>query len=118
MSGCRICIIVHVDPPGDLCPGCAAVVQVPGVSLDDQLSGRQAALLEAIFDLREHLGYGPSLREIGSVVGMKSTNGVSEMLSRVERKGYITRQKLLSRSLGVTPRGEKWATGKRWRVEA
>jgi len=44
-------------------------------------------------------GYPPTLREIGSFMGIRSTNGVNDHLRALERKGYLTRDDMKSRAL-------------------
>ena len=47
-------------------------------------------------------GYPPTLREIGSRMGIRSTNGVNDHLRALERKGYLTREDMKSRALRPT----------------
>lgn len=47
-------------------------------------------------------GYPPTLREIGAAIGVRSTNGVNDHLRALERKGYITRDDMLSRGIRPT----------------
>ncbi len=44
-------------------------------------------------------GYPPTLREIGSHMGIRSTNGVNDHLRALERKGYLKREDMKSRAL-------------------
>jgi repressor LexA len=44
-------------------------------------------------------GYPPTLREIGTQMGIRSTNGVNDHLRALERKGYLTREDMKSRAL-------------------
>jgi len=44
-------------------------------------------------------GFPPTLREIGSHFGIKSTNGVNDHLRALEKKGYLQREDLKSRAL-------------------
>jgi len=55
--------------------------------------------LRTIEDYLEENGYPPSIREIGSIIGIKSTNGVSDHLKALEKKGYLTRSGFKSRTL-------------------
>src|SRR5678809_709227 len=48
-------------------------------------------------------GYPPTLREIGARMGIRSTNGVNDHLRALERKGYLTREDMKSRTLRPTP---------------
>lgn len=65
----------------------------------EELTERQQAILEFI---RQHItenGYPPTVREIGSAFGIRSTNGVADHLKSLERKGYLERGSLKSRAL-------------------
>jgi repressor LexA len=63
------------------------------------LTERQNQVLASIEEYLEEHGYPPSIREIGKLVGIKSTNGVSDHLKTLERKGYLTRSGFKSRTL-------------------
>jgi len=65
----------------------------------EPLTDRQSVILSAIQDYISEHGYPPSIRDIGSIVGIKSTNGVSDHLKAIERKGYLTRADNKSRAL-------------------
>jgi len=65
----------------------------------EPLTDRQSVILSAIQDYISEHGYPPSIREIGSIVGIKSTNGVSDHLKAIERKGHLTRADNKSRTL-------------------
>lgn len=68
------------------------------------LTSKQVQVLEFIqLSLRER-GYPPTLREIGTQMGIKSTNGVNDHLKALETKGYLTRDDMKSRSLRLTTR--------------
>ena len=65
----------------------------------DRLSHCQRQVFEFI---RSHIagkGYPPTLREIGSALGVSSTNGVADHLRRLEKKGYIAREPNASRAI-------------------
>jgi repressor LexA len=69
-----------------------------------QPTARQLAYLRIIAqDVRDR-GYGPSFRELGAALGVGSTNGVSEVVHRLIKRGYLTRDRG-SRTLRVTPAG-------------
>jgi repressor LexA len=71
------------------------------------LTDRQEAILEFIrVSIRER-GYPPTLREIGAQMNIRSTNGVSDHLRALERKGYLRREDMKSRALRPTNLGEK-----------
>ncbi len=66
-----------------------------------KLTARQAAVLEAIAtSIRDH-GYPPTVREIAAAIGVKGTNGVSDHLAMLERKGYIRRDSIVSRGIAI-----------------
>ena len=67
------------------------------------LTNRQSQVLEAIRGYIDDNGYPPSIRELGRLVGIKSTNGVSDHLKAIERKGYLLRQDYKSRAMIPIP---------------
>jgi repressor LexA len=56
-------------------------------------------VLDFISDSIRKRGYPPTLREIGSHFGIRSTNGVNDHLRALEKKGYLHREDLKSRAL-------------------
>ncbi|HEY3233664.1 MAG TPA: transcriptional repressor LexA [Polyangiaceae bacterium] len=66
------------------------------------LTRRQEQTLEFIRRSTEERGYPPTLREIGDYMGIRSTNGVNDHLRALERKGYLRREDMKSRTLRVT----------------
>ncbi len=64
-----------------------------------KLTDRQRAVLEFISASIIDRGYPPTLREIGNHLGIRSTNGVNDHLRALERKGYLTREDMKSRTL-------------------
>lgn len=72
------------------------------------LTDRQEAILEFIRRSIRDRGYPPTLREIGAHMGIRSTNGVSDHLRALERKGYLRREDMKSRALRPTaPKGAR-----------
>lgn len=67
-----------------------------------RLTARQKAVLTFITESIDDRGYPPTLREIGNHLGIKSTNGVNDHLRALERKGYLTREDMKSRTLRPT----------------
>ena len=67
-----------------------------------KLTQRQQAVLEFIVESIQDQGYPPTLREIGNHLGIRSTNGVNDHLRALERKGYLTREDMKSRTLRPT----------------
>lgn len=68
-----------------------------------KLTERQKAVLDFIVESIHDRGYPPTLREIGNHLGIRSTNGVNDHLRALERKGYLTREDMKSRTLRPTP---------------
>jgi len=76
----------------------------------DGLSTRQRAILEFIHERQQDHGMTPSYREIGDAMGIKSTNGVSDHIKALLRKGYLERvgaggKGALARALSLTDAG-------------
>ena len=65
------------------------------------LTNRQREVLQAIVDYRAARGYSPTLRELGAILGIGSTNGVNDNLKAIERKGYIRRDPIVARGIVV-----------------
>jgi len=63
------------------------------------LTDRQRQVLDFISDSIRKRGYPPTLREIGSHFGIRSTNGVNDHLRALEKKGFLHREDLKSRAL-------------------
>ncbi len=76
------------------------------------LTERQKMILDFIKQSIRERGYPPSLREIGSHMGIKSTNGVNDHLTALERKGYLRRDSMKSRALQPTEMIERGATAR------
>jgi repressor LexA len=68
----------------------------------NKLTDRQRMVLEYICSSISDRGYPPTLREIGLKLGIRSTNGVNDHLRALERKGYLTREDMKSRTLRPT----------------
>lgn len=55
------------------------------------LTARQAEAKDFILaHLRKH-GFPPTIREVGKALGITSTNGVSDLLKALEKKGHVHR---------------------------
>ena len=65
------------------------------------LTKRQQDILDFIESFMQRRGYPPTLREIGSEFGIKSTNGVRVNLAALEKKQYIKRRPWLSRGIEI-----------------
>ena len=66
-----------------------------------ELTKRQREIFDYIRSSVVELGRPPSLREIGEEFGINSTNGVRSVLEALERKGYIRRNRYLSRGIEI-----------------
>ncbi|NLE73595.1 MAG: transcriptional repressor LexA [Actinobacteria bacterium] len=75
------------------------------------LTERQLAILEAIEDLMHRNGYPPTVREIGSAVGLSSPASVQNHLHALERAGYVRRGSLKRRALEIV-KGAGGRTGR------
>ena len=69
------------------------------VKRGDPLSDKERDVLAYIRSAVRDQGYPPTIRELGAVFGIASTNGVRYYLSRLEEKGFIRRNPRLSRGI-------------------
>src|SRR5947207_13187919 len=67
--------------------------------LTDQLTDRQAKILEYIRYQNKVRNYPPSVREIGEAVGLSSSSTVHNHLNQLERRGLIKRDPSKSRTV-------------------
>lgn len=63
------------------------------------LTERQQLVLDYIQERIADWGYPPTIREIGEHLGIRSTNGVSDHLKALEKKGFLKREGQKSRTL-------------------
>lgn len=63
------------------------------------LSERHKKILEVLEDYQINVGYPPSIREIGKEAGISSTSVVNYYLDQLEDKGYIERDRKVSRGM-------------------
>lgn len=68
----------------------------------EPLTDRQQLVLDFIRASIVERGYPPTLREIGTKMGIRSTNGVNDHLRALERKGHLCRDDMKSRALRPT----------------
>jgi repressor LexA len=68
------------------------------------LSERQGRILSFLEDFTRENEYPPTIREIGAAVGISSTSVVNYNLNVLEYKGYIIRDKIVSRGLKLVDR--------------
>ena len=57
----------------------------------EDLAPRQREILEYIASAIDQKGIAPTYREIGDALGIRSTNGVSDHVKALVRKGYLSR---------------------------
>ncbi|MCL4304364.1 transcriptional repressor LexA [bacterium] len=72
--------------------------------MSDQLTEKQQRALKFIQTEIHEKGRPPTLREIGSEIGVSSTNGVRYVLDALVRRGYLGRSPMLSRGIELTER--------------
>jgi repressor LexA len=70
-----------------------------GTQLNDELTDRQAKILEYIRYVSRVRNYPPSVREIGEAVGLSSSSTVHNHLNQLERRGLIKRDRSKSRTV-------------------
>ena len=69
------------------------------MSLNDELTERQAKILDFIRYVTRVRNYPPSVREIGEAVGLSSSSTVHNHLNQLERRGLIRRDPSKSRTV-------------------
>lgn len=69
------------------------------------ITPRQLQVLIAIRTQMENTGYPPTIRELGDMLGIRSTNGVNDHLKTLTHKGFIERTGGKSRALTILPLG-------------
>lgn len=73
----------------------------------EHLSERQKRIIEFLNEYIDVNSYPPSIREIGAAAGISSTSVVSYNLKRLEEKGYISRDREVSRGLKLVAAGHQ-----------
>ena len=68
----------------------------------DTLTDKQKEIFNVIKDSILNKGYPPSVREIGELVGLKSTSSVHAHLNSLEKKGYIRKDPTKPRTIEIT----------------
>lgn len=71
------------------------------------LSPRQEQMLAFIREFLGGNGYPPSIREIGKAAGISSTSVVNYNLNILERKGFIGRDRTISRGIRLIEEGSE-----------
>ena len=67
----------------------------------EQLSAKQARVLDFIKSHLQHTGYPPTVREIADKLGLAGPNSAKKFLDILERKGFIRRQPGCSRAIEI-----------------
>ncbi len=75
---------------------------MPDQKPDRELTKRQQEVYDIIEDKIVNRGYSPTIREIGAVTGIRSSNGVMCHVLALQTKGFITRDRNKSRSIVLT----------------
>jgi len=70
--------------------------------LKENLTDRQKAIFEFIQRQITDRGHSPTIREIGEKFGINSTNGVRTHLNALIKKGYLKKERFISRGLELT----------------
>lgn len=73
----------------------------------EKLSATQRRIFDFIKSTIEDRGIAPSVREIGSALGMKSTSTVQYHLNALDEKGYILRDANMKRTIRIAGAGSK-----------
>lgn len=71
--------------------------------MTEKLTKRQQAVLGSIERCIQEKGYGPTVREICTDLGLCSPSTVHVHLKTLEEKGYIVKDALKSRSISLSP---------------
>ncbi|MFE3629354.1 transcriptional repressor LexA [Streptomyces goshikiensis] len=76
----------------------------PGIeAVENGLTKRQQRILDCIVDSVALRGYPPTIREIGTAVGLNSPSSVSHHLVSLERKGYLSHDPRSARTYALAP---------------
>ena len=70
-------------------------------TMSEKLTKKQQAVMDSIEKCIREKGYGPTVREICSDLGLSSPSTVHVHLKTLEQKGYIVRDPLKSRSISL-----------------
>jgi SOS-response transcriptional repressor LexA len=65
------------------------------------ITKKQKQVLKAINDFIVNNNYSPSVRELASVLNLKSTSTIQGYLDRLQANGYIERNKNMPRTLHI-----------------
>lgn len=73
----------------------------------NKLTKRQTEVLEAIHKYVQEHHYAPAYRELGVLIGVKSSSTVSDFLQKLKSKGYIDWTEGQPRTLRIVEQQEK-----------
>lgn len=65
------------------------------------MTDSQKKIYDIIKDFMKNNGYAPTVREIGEIAGLKSSQTVFTHLTNLENKGFITYEKNKSRTIRI-----------------
>ena len=65
------------------------------------LTSKEKAALETIIKFKKEHEYSPSVRELGSAIGINSTSTVTLLIQKLQKKGYITTDNYKYRTIKV-----------------
>lgn len=68
---------------------------------------RQREVLQVIRAYTAVHGYPPGFRDLAEELAVTSTNGISDHLNALERKGLVVRDWRIARSIRLTPAGQR-----------
>jgi SOS-response transcriptional repressor LexA len=72
------------------------------------VTARQRQVLDAIVAFMADQNYAPTLRELGGLLGIKSTTAVTDHLRALEHKGWVVMTKNQARSLTLTGKAKAY----------
>jgi repressor LexA len=72
------------------------------------LTVRQGEVLRTIKTFIRDRGFAPSQRELCDLLGVTSTNSISEHLGKLTAKGVLKREAVSARAMTITAAGEAW----------
>lgn len=70
-----------------------------------RVTDRQIQVLQMVYQLTADRGYGPSYRELSDALQIRSTNGVSDHIKALRKKGLLDAEENRSRTARVTDEG-------------
>lgn len=80
--------------------------------MPEDLTDKRELVLLTIADYIENCGHSPSYKETAVHLGLSSPNGIQQHVERLEKDGYILRQKGVSRGLHLTKKASKYIGAK------